>query len=71
LKIDPTDLAPFIEHTLLQPDATTRDLEQLCDEARAHKFFAVCVHGSRVELARALLEESPVKIVCVVGSHPH
>lgn len=61
------DLARYIDHTLLKPDATARDIEQLCAEARAHGFFAVCVNGSRVELARALLEDSEVKAACVVG----
>ena len=61
------DLARYIDHTLLKPDATARDIEQLCAEARAHNFFAVCVNGSRVELARTLLEDSEVKVACAVG----
>ena len=61
------DLARYIDHTLLKPDATARDIEQLCAEARAHGFFAVCVNGSRVELARTLLEDSEVKVACAVG----
>jgi deoxyribose-phosphate aldolase len=65
--LTPQDLARCIDHTLLKAEATTRDLETLCAEARASGFYAVCVHGSRVELARALLEESPVKVVCVAG----
>ena len=40
----PRDLARFIDHTLLKPDATARDIERLCDEARRYGFFSVCVN---------------------------
>ena len=60
-------LAAHIEHTLFAADATARDIEKLCDEARQHSFFGVCVNGSRVELARARLEESEVRVVALVG----
>ena len=63
----PAELAGFIEHTGIQPDATVRDIEQLCAEAREHHFYAVCVNGGRVEFARHLLAETPVKIVASVG----
>ena len=62
-----TQLARYIDHTLLKPDATAKQIEQLCVESRQHGFHSVCVNGSRVELARHLLEESEVKVACVVG----
>ena len=61
------NLARFLDHTLLKPEATARDIEQLCAEAREHGFFSVCVNGSRVDQARRLLEGTGVKIACVVG----
>jgi len=61
------DLARYIDHTLLKADATAKDIERLCAEARAHKFFSVCVHGSRVELTGHLVEGSDVKVASVVG----
>lgn len=61
------ELAGCIDHTLLRPDATTRDIETLCAEARENCFWAVCVNGSRVAQARHLLEETDVKVVCAVG----
>lgn len=60
-------LAAHIEHTLFAADATAQDLEKLCDEAQQNAFFGVCVNGSRVELARARLEESGVQVVALVG----
>ncbi len=61
------DIARRIDHTLFAADATRRGIEKLCAEAREHGFFSVCVNGSRVELARAALDESEVQVVALVG----
>lgn len=60
-------LAAFIDHTLLKAEATRADITRLCDEARAHRFCAVCIHPARVSLARDLLAGSGVKVCTVVG----
>jgi deoxyribose-phosphate aldolase len=65
--LSPAQLAACIDHTLLKADATVRDIERLCAEAREHRFFSVCLNGSRVELARHLLEDTDVKVATVVG----
>ena len=62
-----SDLAKFIDHTLLKPNATRAQIETLCAEAAEHNFATVCVNGSRVELAYSLLEESDVQVATVVG----
>ena len=62
-----SDLAKFIDHTLLKPEATRVQIEALCAEAAEHNFATVCVNGSRVELAYSLLEESDVQVATVVG----
>ncbi len=61
------ELARFIDHTLLKPDAPAGAIERLCAEARQHGFHSVCVHGSRVAQVQALLEDTEVKVACVVG----
>jgi deoxyribose-phosphate aldolase len=61
------ELAWRLEHILARPDATRRDLEQLCAAARAQGAHGVCVCGSQVELARALLEDTEVKVTGLVG----
>jgi len=60
-------LVRLIDHTLLKPEATPADIERLCDEARRHRFFSVCVNPSYVKQAATLLRGSPVKVCCVVG----
>jgi deoxyribose-phosphate aldolase len=65
--MEPIPFESYIEHTLLKPAATTADIQELCREAIAHQFFGVCVNSSRVGLAYALLEETIVKVIGVVG----
>lgn len=61
------DIAQLIDHTILRPDTTKSDIEQLCREARENRFYSVCVNPMWVSLARQLLEGSGVKVCCVVG----
>lgn len=63
----PGDVASMIDHTLLKPDATRSDIEQLCREARQFMFAAVCVNPTWVALAAHLLAGSQVDICSVVG----
>jgi deoxyribose-phosphate aldolase len=63
----PIDLARFIDHTLIRANATIRDIEKLCAEAREHKFHSVSVNGSWVTAARHFLDGSEVKVGCAVG----
>ncbi|EEV87490.1 deoxyribose-phosphate aldolase [Cardiobacterium hominis ATCC 15826] len=57
----------YIDHTLLAPEATAAQIAQLCDEARTHGFFSVCVNPCRVAQAKAALAASPVKVCTVIG----
>lgn len=61
------ELARAIDHTLLKADATARDIEKLCAEAREHQFHSVCVNSSRIELCRHLLDDTDVKVAAVIG----
>src|ERR1700694_1424664 len=61
------DLAPYIDHTLLKPDAPRDDLVKLCDEARKYGFATVCVNSSNVALASRLLQGCSTKPIAVVG----
>lgn len=60
-------LASFIDHTLLKPDATPSDVEQLCHEAVQYRFKSVCVNSSHVRLASQVVGNSGVKVCAVVG----
>ncbi len=61
------ELARFIDHTLLKPEATPRQVQELCAEARRYHFASVCINPTHVGLASAALAESDVAVCSVVG----
>ncbi len=61
------DLAAFIDHTLLRPDAIGPDFVQLCREAVRYSFATVCVNSSHVALCTALLADRQVPIAATVS----
>jgi deoxyribose-phosphate aldolase len=63
----PTDLAPYIDHTLLKADACEQDIARLCMEALKNQFKAVCVNSTFVSLTREYLSRSNVLSAAVVG----
>ena len=63
-------VADLVDHTLLKPEATRRELDRLCDEAVLHGFAAVCVHGAWVSRCVRRLRDSDVMVATVAG-FPH
>jgi deoxyribose-phosphate aldolase len=61
------DLAAIIDHTLLKPDATAREIEQLCAEALKFSFASVCINPGYVPLCARLCKGSDVKVCTVIG----
>ncbi len=62
------DLAPLIDHALLDPHHGSEALLRCCDEARHFGFAAVCVASRWVAEARGRLPPGgPVRLVSVVG----
>ncbi|WP_411029905.1 deoxyribose-phosphate aldolase [Spongiimicrobium sp. 3-5] len=57
----------YIDHTLLKPVASTTDIVQLCEEAKIHNFYAVCVNGCHLPLVKKQLVGTQVKIAAVIG----
>ena len=57
----------YIDHTLLKPTATEREIIDLCNEAKKYEFHAVCVNSCYVPLAKQLLSKTAVKVVSVIG----
>ena len=63
----PRDLARYIDHTLLRPDATAAEIDRLCDEAVEHHFAAVCINPGWVRRAAGRLRGSGVPVASVIG----
>lgn len=60
-------LAAYIDHTLLKPDATENQILKICQEAKEFSFFGVCVNSSWLPLVVSQLSGTSVKPVAVIG----
>ncbi len=61
------ELAKWIDHTLLKPDATREQIEKICDEAIEYGFASVCINPTWVPLAYRKLRGHSPKVCTVVG----
>lgn len=60
-------LSKYIDHTLLQADATKEQIVELCKEAKEYDFASVCVNPSWIDVAKEELQGSDVKVCVVIG----
>ncbi len=65
--LQPAALAKYIDHTLLAPDASREQIRTLCEEAREHGFYSVCLNSGQVPYAATCLTDDSVVICAVVG----
>jgi len=63
----PSDVAKYIDHTLLKPEAKAEDIDKLCSEAKEYKFHSVCVNTTWASRCARNLQGTGVKVCCVVG----
>lgn len=61
------ELAQYIDHTQLKPDAQAGAFDQLCEEAVKYQFKSVCVNSSWVAYVSKKLQGTKVKVCSVVG----
>lgn len=61
------NLASYIDHTILKPEATKQDIITLCEEAKQYGFASVCVNAYYTKLVADMLKDSNVKTCVVVG----
>jgi len=66
-RMSAAELAAFIDHTLLKPEAVVQQFEQLCNEAVRYKFKSVCVNSSWIPFVAKKLRGTSVKICSVIG----
>lgn len=63
----PKEIAKYIDHTLLRPDATFDQVTKLCQEAKEFGFASVCVNPFYVRHCASLLRGTSVKVCTVIG----
>jgi deoxyribose-phosphate aldolase len=62
-----SDLAAYIDHTLLRPDARQQDIERLCEEGVQHSFATACINSAHVPLCTALLADRHLPVCATIG----
>jgi deoxyribose-phosphate aldolase len=69
VRLDPdqAELASYIDHTVLKPDARRADIERACTVARDLGCAGLCINPIHVRMASRLLAGIPVRVVAVVG----
>ena len=65
--ISAAQMAKYIDHTLLKPEATIDAVAKLCAEAIAYGFKAVCVNSVHVAYIAGKLQGTGVAVCTVVG----
>jgi deoxyribose-phosphate aldolase len=66
-KMTASEMAGYIDHTLLKPEAALPDLDKLCGEAIRYEFKSVCVNSGRVAYVAEKLKGTGVKVCSVIG----
>ncbi|AJT40453.1 deoxyribose-phosphate aldolase [Psychromicrobium lacuslunae] len=61
------NLASYIDHTLLKPEASREDVLKVCAEAIEYGFKSVCVNPIWVKTVHNALRDSPVLSCSVIG----
>jgi len=64
------DIAQMIDHSLLRPELTEKDVREGCEVAKKYKVATVCCRPSELALVTQLLQDSDVKPTTVIG-FPH
>jgi len=67
LRLTASEIAKYIDHTVLKADADHSVFDKLCDEAKQYGFKAVCVNSSRVSYVSERLSGTGVEVCSVVG----
>lgn len=60
-------LNKYIDHTILKPETTKEQVEQILAEAKEYDFASVCVNPTWVAYAAQELKDSNVKVCTVIG----
>jgi deoxyribose-phosphate aldolase len=66
-RLSGTEIAKFIDQSLLKPHATEADIIKLCKAAIKYDFYSVCVNPYFVPLCNALLKGYDTKVTTVIG----
>lgn len=61
------NMASYFDHSICKGDATRKEIEQFCKEAKEYGFASVVVNSSNITLVKNLLNGSGVKTCCTMA----
>jgi deoxyribose-phosphate aldolase len=64
---EPSNIASYIDHTLLKPEAGEAEILKVCAEAAEYRFKSVCVNPVWVKTVKTALKGSGVLTCSVIG----
>ncbi len=67
ISLTPAEMAKYIDHTYLKPQASAEDIRRICAEAKAMNTASVCVNPCWIKLVAQELAGTDVTPCCVVG----
>ncbi|KKE80596.1 deoxyribose-phosphate aldolase [Oceanobacillus caeni] len=62
-----TNLAKYIDHTLLKPESTKKQIDKIIEEAIQYEFASVCINPTWVAHCYERLKNTSVKVCTVIG----
>ena len=62
-----SDLASMIDHTVLKPETTEKEIRKLCEESEQHGFNTIFIPPTFVPLAKRLLKRKEIAVGTTVG----
>ena len=65
--MDKAQIAKMIDHTILKPEATEKEVIKLCKEAVKYTFALVCINPLLVPVAATELEGTDIEVCTVIG----
>ena len=66
-KMTGAEIAQFIDHTLLKPEATRAAMDTLCEEAISYGFKSACVNSGWVGYVAEALKGTHIAVCSVIG----
>ncbi|AYW46600.1 deoxyribose-phosphate aldolase [Tetragenococcus koreensis] len=67
MELTKEELATYLDHTNLQPNATKEQIQQTCEEAKEFNTAAVCVNAYWTSFVAKRLADTDIKTCVVVG----
>ncbi|MDI9518518.1 MAG: deoxyribose-phosphate aldolase [Erysipelotrichaceae bacterium] len=61
------EFTSYIDHTFLKADASSKDIDRFCDEAKKLNVKAIAVNPSWIKYCKEQLKDNEVKVVAAIG----